>query len=549
MEQIICPWESANWLLFSSNVPLLLPYSHFVAFVSSALSIIFLFRSQKQSFTKVFLLIASLFSLWVLIDWHMWATNKSNVVMFLWATQILIEIFIYTSALYLTYVFINKSRPKPIYEILGLSSLLPVIILLSTKYILTGIDISYCNAIEHPFIIFYSYGFEVIIIFLIIHSITKGYTNLEKGEKILRSLFGLGIITFLLSFTSGNIIGSITENWEYAQYGLFGMPIFIGLLSYLIIKYRTFNTKIIGAQALVVALIILIGSTLLVDDPFLSKVIISITLIMIIGLGYTLSHSVQKEVEQREKIEKLAKDLEKANDKLKELDQLKSEFLSLATHQIRSPLTAIRGYSSMILQGDFGQVPIQTKDAVEIIMKSTVNLINIVGEFLDISRIEQGRMVYNNEKFDIRDLVKEVVSELKPNVDKAKLSIEEHLPDGDNWSVNADKGKIRQIIGNLIDNAIKYTLRGDIKVIVDESNGKARVSIKDSGIGIPQDEMGKLFAKFSRTKDAHKTNVTGTGLGLYIAKKMLDAQGGDITVSSEGAGKGSTFAIELPRVS
>lgn len=278
-------------------------------------------------------------------------------------------------------------------------------------------------------------------------------------------------------------------------------------------------------------------------QPFLIFIVLLTAIISILEIIIIYSWS-----RYANSLEELNNQVRIANEKLKELDQLKSEFLSLATHQIRAPLTAIRGYASMILQGDYGQISSQTKDAVDIINKSTVNLIDIVGEFLDISRIEQGRMIYNKEKFDIRELVKEVVSELKPNVDKAKLSIEEHLPTEGSFVVDADKGKIKQIMGNLIDNAIKYSLRGEIDVEVSEAeNGKVKVSIKDSGIGIAPEEIGKLFAKFSRTKDAHKTNVTGTGLGLYIAKKMLEAQSGNIYVSSEGVSKGSTFSIELPK--
>lgn len=240
-------------------------------------------------------------------------------------------------------------------------------------------------------------------------------------------------------------------------------------------------------------------------------------------------------------------ELETANDKLKELDQLKSEFLSLATHQIRAPLTAIKGYSSMLLEGDFGSLPQKAKNSVETIMKSCQNLIDVVGDFLNISRIEQGRMVYEKSDFSLAQLVKEVLDELKPNIQNAKLSLDLEIPQNLNTNIKADRGKIKQVLGNVIDNAIKYTLKGGIKVSVYEEGNMVKVKVKDSGVGIPRNEIGKLFAKFSRTKDAKKTNVTGTGLGLYIAKKMVEAHRGDLTVESEGEGKGSTFIITLPK--
>jgi len=232
-------------------------------------------------------------------------------------------------------------------------------------------------------------------------------------------------------------------------------------------------------------------------------------------------------------------------EKLKELDQLKSEFLSLATHQIRAPLTAIKGYSSMLLEGDFGVLPQKAKDATDTIMKSCQNLINIVADFLNISRIEQGKMVYEKSIFDIKDLTKEVLNELKPNIEKAGLALEIKIPT-EEMRVNADRGKIKQVIGNIVDNSIKYTVHGSIVVSVFKEKNKANVAVKDSGVGIDPSEVNKLFNKFSRTKEANKTNVTGTGLGLYIAKKMTEAQGGNIKVSSEGTNKGSTFILELP---
>ncbi|MEK7668995.1 MAG: HAMP domain-containing sensor histidine kinase [Patescibacteria group bacterium] len=244
-------------------------------------------------------------------------------------------------------------------------------------------------------------------------------------------------------------------------------------------------------------------------------------------------------------LEKLAGELGEANEKLKELDQLKSEFLSLATHQIRAPLTAIKGYSSMLLDGDFGILPQKAKDSVDTIMKSCQNLINIVGDFLNISRIEQGRMVYEKSVFDVNELVKEVITEIKPNIDKTGLSFGTDIPT-EEIKIKADRSKIKQVVSNIIDNAMKYTPKGNIFVSVYKDENKVKISVKDSGVGIDPSEIDKLFNKFSRAKDANKVNVIGTGLGLYIAKKMTEAHGGDIKVSSDGVGKGSTFTIELP---
>lgn len=547
MENILCPWESPSWFLFSSNVPFLLPYSHFIALFAAILSAVFLFKSKQQNFGKVFFFMSSLFSIWVLIDWYVWATNRSDWVMFLWSTQILIEIIIYLTALYLTYTFIRKKEPGEIFQFLGLTALLPIILLLPTNFVLKNIDLSYCDAVENSFVVFYSYIFEAIVMLFIVDLIFKGIRKNVGTEKITRLLFGFGVITFLLAFTSGNIIGSITENWEYAQFGLFGMPLFMGILSYSIARYKAFDTKIISAQILVGILLLLTSGILLIRTIERVRTITSLTLIVVVILGYILIDTVKREVEQRERIEKLAKELEGANAKLRELDQMKSEFLSLATHQIRAPLTAIKGYSSMLLEGDFGVLPEKAKEAANIVLISSQNLINIVGDFLDISRIEQGRMVYNKSIFEVTDLLLEVTNSIKPNILNAGLTIDLDIGNNDSARINADRDKIKQVIGNIIDNAVKYTVKGGIVVSIKLSGGKVLILIKDTGVGIDPAEMGKLFNKFSRTKDANKTNVIGTGLGLYIAKKMIEAHNGDIKVASEGLGKGTTFTIELPR--
>jgi len=236
--------------------------------------------------------------------------------------------------------------------------------------------------------------------------------------------------------------------------------------------------------------------------------------------------------------------LEVANDKLKELDQMKSEFLSLATHQIRSPLTAIRGYAAMILDGDFGEIPAKVKEAVGVISKSCVNLINIVGDFLDISRIEQGRMAYNSEKFDIRDAVKEAVSELSLNANKAGLKLSSHIPKDGNFTVNADKGKVRQILGNIIDNAIKYTKAGgSVSLSLHKKNHQAVIEVTDTGIGISKKDLPHIFNRFYRGSKTAKT--IGSGLGLAIAQGIVIAHHGEISISSS-VGKGTKVTISLP---
>ncbi|HQK83676.1 MAG TPA: HAMP domain-containing sensor histidine kinase, partial [Atribacter sp.] len=266
-------------------------------------------------------------------------------------------------------------------------------------------------------------------------------------------------------------------------------------------------------------------------------------------IGTFLIRSVLKEVSQREKIEKLAEDLGKANERLKELDKQKTEFVSIASHQLRSPLTAIKGYSSMLLEGSFGPVPKKAKEAIDVIFQSSQKMISVIEDFLNITRIELGRMKYEMSDIDVGALAKQVTEEQRPQVVKNGLKLE-FEDDGHDHNVYTDMGKLNQVFNNIIDNAGKYTKEGWIRVRVEnltkpEGEEVVRFVVKDSGVGIPPETLPKLFEKFVRAYDAGKVNLIGTGLGLYAAKQIVEGLGGKIWAESEGKGKGSTFIVEF----
>ena len=258
--------------------------------------------------------------------------------------------------------------------------------------------------------------------------------------------------------------------------------------------------------------------------------------------------SVRKEITQRQHIELLATDLQKANDRLTELDRQKSEFVSFATHQLRAPLTAMKGYASLILEGDMGTITDATREAISRIFDSSKTLANIVDDYLNITRIELGSMKYAIETISLSALIEDVIGELKPTIEKSKLdfSFTMDVP-GANYRVTADRDKLKQVITNLLDNSMKYTPSGWIKVslTMDRPRHLFVFAIKDSGIGISAETIPLLFQKFGRAHNANKVNIKGTGLGLFVAKEIIAAHHGTVRVESEGEGKGSTFIVEL----
>lgn len=325
---------------------------------------------------------------------------------------------------------------------------------------------------------------------------------------------------------------------------LFLLPIFLGA-AFAIIKYNLFHVKVISTEILVFLILLVSFVQVIAAESLLSRILSISTTLFVLFLGVFLIKSVIKEVKAREEIERLAKDLEKANEQLKKLDQLKSEFLSFASHQLRSPLTAIKGYASMILEGTYGKVTEKTKEPVDRIFQSSNALATMVEDFLNISKIEQGGMKYDFQMTDFKKLIETVVAEQEPNIASKKLKIVFSAQEGINYNLKMDASKIKQVVMNLIDNSVKYTPKGSIALSLRTIDRKIQLEIKDTGIGFNKETLPKLFAKFSRQKNANKVNIQGSGLGLYLAKEIMEAHHGHIWAQSPGEGRGASFFVEF----
>ncbi len=238
-------------------------------------------------------------------------------------------------------------------------------------------------------------------------------------------------------------------------------------------------------------------------------------------------------------------ELEDANTHLKQLDEAKSEFLSIASHQLRTPLTGIKGYLSMLVEGDYGKIPSKIDDILKQVFEASNRMARLVDVFLNVSRIEAGRLKLELNGFDLNELVYRSVKDLTINANELGLKLN-FKKDNEVYIVRADSDKIKDVLLNLIDNAIKYTKKGSIDIKLSKKDSNALVEVSDTGVGLEEEDIDKLFNKFSRGQDSAKINTGGSGLGLYVAKKVIDAHGGKIWVESSGKGKGSKFSFTLP---
>lgn len=251
-------------------------------------------------------------------------------------------------------------------------------------------------------------------------------------------------------------------------------------------------------------------------------------------------------VKMEKEVEKATRDLKKANVQLKKLDAAKSEFISIASHQLRTPLTVIKGYISMMLEGNFGVLTKPETESLEKVFLSNERLIQLVENLLNISRIESGRLQFDYKEVDLSKMVGSVTEELSGNAKKKNLILEYKPPVKPILKIKIDEEKIRQVVMNLIDNGIKYTKQGSVTVKLEQDEKKIKFSVADSGMGIKPEDMVNLFKKFSRGTGTSLIHTEGTGLGLYVARMMIEAHHGKIWAESDGEGKGSKFCFELP---
>lgn len=233
----------------------------------------------------------------------------------------------------------------------------------------------------------------------------------------------------------------------------------------------------------------------------------------------------------------------------KVIERSRDEFFAVASHELRTPLTAIRGNADMILEMYADKiVDKDMKEMLQDIDTSSMRLINIVNDFLEVSRLEQGKVKIKKENFDLNEVVEKVVRDLKSTIEKAKIALLYTSPTSPLPNVCADKNRAEQILVNLVGNAAKFTKEGSITIRVEDNGGFIKIKVTDTGIGISEHNQALLFRKFQQAgEQTLARDVTqGTGLGLYICHILIADMGGTIGVERSELGKGSTFVFTLP---
>lgn len=511
--------------------------------------IVFL-RNTKSLTGRLFVLFTSSVAVWDIFNFLSFYVIDQNLSIWL------IRFVLFFAVLFATFFFllilnfqsevwlIKKKNLYMIifFAILAMISTLSPFTIRSIDY-LTGnssLNVGWGIILFAPVVIFFDLGG----LFLVI----KRWLNtkdLNKSRQYYLLFIGF-LITLLSILLFSFIMPAFFDFTDFVPYSaLFTVPLII-FTAYSIIKYKLFDVKVIATEFLTFIIVLISFGQILLSKTILETVFRVIIFVALLIFSILLIKSVLKEIKQKEELTHLTHSLEKANLRLKELDQQKTDFLSIASHQLRTPLSISKGYIELLEDGAYGKIPREAKTILDNMDESNGHLVKLVDGFLDITRIEQGRTKFSFSDLDMNILITRVVKELKDRAQDKGLSLV-FKADKKVKNINADEEKIRHVVFNFVDNAIKYSEKGSIKIFLKEHKNGLSVTVVDNGFGFGKEDEVAFFQKFYRGKNVEGTNVSGTGLGLFICRKFIEAHGGHVWAHSQGLGKGSEFGFWIPQ--
>ncbi len=456
--------------------------------------------------------------------------------------------FTSTSFFLFTYVFPdNKKVPLWINISLLIENLLIVLLCLHPDLMIRGIsfvDQGEDKILWGPLYFVYSSHISLFFIFGFINLFKK----MRRAEGVLRSQ-----ILYILAgyFFAANLamVTNLMLPWfgyfELNWMGQFFSTIIAAFTTYAILRHQLLDIKVIATEGFLLILNFFLVVQLVLSSSS-QQLFINIFLVFAVAaVSYTLIKSVRNEVRRREEVTQLAVSLEKANTLLQEADKQKTEFLTMASHQLRTPLSILKGYIELIKDGTYGRVD---KTMVKVLEDMDINnehLVKLVDKLLDITRLEQGRTKYTFAMVNMCALIDEATNDLKIKAKEKKLKVQWVCP-AQMPQIYCDQEKMHHVIYNFIDNALKYSEKGTVRVMLEEQGGGVVFRVHDQGIGFEKSDENNFFQKFYRGDNVRTIGIDGTGLGLYVCRKFVEAHSGRVWARSDGLGKGSEFGFWIP---
>jgi signal transduction histidine kinase len=511
------------------------------------------FFSNKKSFTSRAFLFFSLVTLfWGTTNFLVQKVTSSEASFFLARLEIFFATFHAFSFLTLAVVF-----PKDTYKMSNFYKfiLFPYILLLSaltlTPFILEsplqinslGQVISIKNG---PGIPIFGISVGAMILTGLFSLFRKRLRAQGDLKNQLRFVLSGAALTLVLILSFNFIFPAVLSNVEFRGLGIIYILPFVTFTAYAIIRFKLLNIKIIATESLSLLIIIVAFFQILNADNF-SETSISVTVFFaLLFSSVLLIRSVRREVEQREQ-------LAVANRELGRLNEEKTSFLNFASHELRYAPTVIRNYSSLLLEGSYGELAQKVRDTIQTIFNLAQGDLKLVDDYLNVARIEQGKIKYDFKPVNLTKMVSTVIDNFEGIAKETNTRIEKAFNAEKEITIKLDESKIGEVLNNLVDNAVeKYAKGTTVSVSLEPAVDGSKVLIKlsDTGIGMSKETIAKLFQRFSRARNVERDSkgIKGSGLGLYLARQYVLAHGGRIWAESAGEGKGSVFFLELPAI-
>lgn len=397
---------------------------------------------------------------------------------------------------------------------------------------------------------FWPYAKPLFSFYLIFWFLVSSYSvylllrSFRKADAVLRSQIKYTLATLLVAIMAGSTNYFLWFDINILPYGNIFVSLYVIIMSVAVLKYEMFNIKIFLTE-LFIFLILFVTLTKI----FLSVNAVDFYTNILVFVGILISSfflikSFTEDQKQKEILQAQNKKLEYFNSQLKTLDERKNEFLNIASHQLRTPVTAIKGYSELILDGVYGEMDDKVNKQVLRIKELTDQIFRLVTDMLNISRIEENRLSYHFEKIDLNNLIYEICKNFEWNAKQKKLSFEHNISK-EEFIHEVDKTLFTQCIENILDNSIKYTEEGGVIATTYIKDNKFYFECVDTGIGIDKGSLNNLFSKFSRASNAIKSGIDGSGIGMYLAREIVRVHKGDLELYSRGENKGTKALLFL----
>lgn len=526
----------------------------FVAILDFILGILILLQDFRSKINALFSCICFFAALWCLGIIGFYSMKLQGDASSFW----IISTHASASFVALMFFYFTISFPRPsIYK--KYLYILPIIPSAIILYYLFFTNMIIGNVFDDRYEIgqgYIFYSFYILLYFFVGYLFLflqyKKTENKSERIQIKYILFGAVISSILGSVT--NLIFPFMGVFQYNWLGPIFNVFLVIFIAYAIFKHHLFNIKVIATELLTFAIWIILLVKVF-SGSNIQEIIINIIIFSAVLLfGIFLIRSVINEVRQREEISKMAEDVRRAyvlekqaKEGLEKLDAIKNQFLAQTQHDLRTPLGIIRNYCDLLLDGTLGRQTKKTLDVARRIQVVAENKIKDVNNFLDTTQFKLGKKVVSLTKGVVLNaILDEIIVDLNLQATSKGIYLEFEKPEK-SLVISADREKLKASLFNIIDNAIKYTETGGVRIKVLSDSKLVKIIITDTGIGVAKEKIATLFeTTFERSDDAKKASPTGRGIGLYLSSQIIKAHNGNVRVESDGRGKGSVFFIELP---